>query len=509
ISKFLGKSFVVIATLGHIKDLPKNSLGVDLSTLEPAFVWLPNKKKLIGKIITLAKDASAIYIATDPDREGEAIANSIREVLKNVKKPTFRVSLYELTPKAIYKALQNPGEINKSLVNAQLARRVLDRLVGYLLSPKASKALKLKGASVGRVQSPAIRLIVEREKKIQTFKPKTSYYIKAVFQDFEATLKYRFEKPENAKVFIEKFKDLPFEVLKIQSWQESISPPKAFKTATLQQVASQKLSISVSTVQKLAQMLYETGYITYPRTDSTRINYEKALEIQKHIKKLYGDKYLGTIYQEKMSAHECIRPVSIRKKPPEGILGELYRLILNTTLASLSSPAVVKKSKIYLRPIDQSQEFIASFQELDFDGFLRLLGETIESKPMPEIKEGDILIPLELKIFSVNTSPPERLTEATLIKALEKLGIGRPSTFATIVSTILERGYIKKQGKSLIPTQEAFDLIDFLEENYSMVIDFEYTKKMEELLEKIEKENINWKQVVKELFQEIIKLDSL
>ncbi|MDW8237533.1 MAG: DNA topoisomerase, partial [Aquificaceae bacterium] len=373
LTKLLGSGFVIVATAGHLKDLPKNYLGVDLETLEPSFVWLSGKKRLVEKILSLAKTSDTIFIATDPDREGEAIASTLGEVLKNLERPVFRISLYELTREAIFKAIENPSGIHSGLVSAQLARRVLDRLVGYLLSPKASRALKMKGSSVGRVQSPAIRLIVDRERKIEGFKPKTSYYIKAVFQEgFEAIWDYAFEKPESAKTFLDKFKDLPFEVVKAESWQERILPPRAFKTATLQQVASQSLSIGVAKVQALAQILYETGYITYPRTDSTRINYEKAIEIQKYIRKVYGDRYVGIIYEDKTSAHECIRPVSIRKKPPEGILGELYLLIFKMTLASLSAPAIFEKSKLYLRPLGQSQDFVASGERLIFDGFLRI-----------------------------------------------------------------------------------------------------------------------------------------
>ncbi|MCX8076958.1 MAG: DNA topoisomerase, partial [Aquificaceae bacterium] len=280
ISKYLGKGWIVKATLGHIKDLPKDSLGVDEETLKPTFVWIKGKKKVFEQIVKVAEKCQGIFVGTDPDREGEAIAYFVYKELEKLKKPISRVIFYEITKESIKEAVENPTEININLVRAQFARRVLDRLIGYKLSPYLWRALRKQNLSVGRVQSPALRLIVEREREIQAFRKKEYYYVKAIFEkdgvEFSAPWDYRFEEPENAKPFLEKLKDALFEVVEYTEQEERREPPPPFITSSLQSLASQKLNMSVEQVQKTAQKLYEEGYITYPRTDSHRMNPQKA-----------------------------------------------------------------------------------------------------------------------------------------------------------------------------------------------------------------------------------------
>ncbi|WP_448588661.1 type I DNA topoisomerase [Thermocrinis sp.] len=508
-SKYLGKGYVVRAVGGHIKDLPEDELGVDLETLTPSFVWKRGKKKLFEKIKRDCMNSKLVLLGTDPDREGEAISYFLWEELKKTKKPIQRAVFYEITKESIKKAVEDPRSINLSLVKAQFARRVLDRLIGYLLSPELQRALKVKGLSVGRVQSPALRLIVEREREIQAFKRKKYYYIKAVFEDFQAYLGIRFEKPENAKPYIEKVKNAFFEVVEVKDWKEEVPAPKPFNTPELQRSANERLKMSVDMVMKLAQELYEEGYITYPRTDAHRMNQEKAKEFLNWIRKHYGEEYVGGIrkFREKahvQSAHECIRPTNLYAKPEGKEKLLLYQLIVGRTLASLSTPAVLENKRVVLVPIGQEGlEFTAKGRVLLFDGWSVFYPHNFEQVRLPELSKGQVLKPKEIALEERRTEPPKRYTEGTLVKKLEDLGIGRPSTYATIVKTLKERGYVVVERGELKPTELGFLVADALFEQFPNLVDYGYTAEMERLLDLIEEGKKDWKETVRQLFEKV------
>lgn len=520
IARYLGKGWIVKATLGHIKDLPPDSLGVDEETLKPTFVWVRGKKKLMEQVKSLANRAQEIYIGTDPDREGEAIAFFVKRELEKLKKPVKRAVFYEITPNSIKESIEKAGDVNTNLVHAQFARRVLDRLIGYKLSPFLWKALRKRSLSVGRVQSPALRLVVERELEIMNFKRKEYYYIKAVFEkdgvEFYAVWDYRFEKPENAKPYLDKIKDALFEVVFFEKEEETKEPPKPFITASLQAVASQVLKLSVEQVQKLAQALYEEGYITYPRTDSHRMNPQKAQEFMSYIERVYGKAYVGMLrkFKEKASsqgAHECIRPTSLKAPNLTGKALELYRLIFSRTLASLASPALLEVKKALLVPVyekvkGEKLEFVAKGRELKFDGYLRIYPEELELSKLPELKRGELLKPKKLTLEKRQTQPPPRYTEGSLVKKLEELGIGRPSTYASIVKTLKDRGYVVEEKGYLKPTELAFEVLDYIKENFPKVVDYKFTSLMEEELDEVERGMKDWKSAVRKNFSEVYNL---
>ncbi len=514
IAKYLGKEFKVKATKGHIKDLPPDQLGVDLENFKAKYVWVRGKKALMDDIKRLATKAIAVYIATDPDREGEAIAFFVEEELKKYSENIHRVRFYEITKEAIEEALKNKESVNINLVRAQFARRILDRLIGYTLSPKVSNLLKVRGLSVGRVQSPALRLIVEREEQIINFRKKTYYYIRADFEsegiEFSLQWDYRFEKPENAQPFFKKLKDALFEVKSTKKNLEDVQPPKPFITASLQSEVSKLLNLSVDQVQRIAQELYEYGYITYPRTDSYRMNENKAKAFMEYIKKVYGKPYVGKLrfFKEKptsFSAHECIRPTSLKKVNLYGKYKDVFELITKRTLASLSSPMKLEKTTLEMTPIEIGNVvFVGKFQEVSFDGWTRIYPMDIEQNKAPLLKEGDILKPKRVYLHRVDTSPPSRYTEGELVKKLESLGIGRPSTYATIVKTLKQRGYIILEKKYLKPSELSFQVIDVLKEKFQRVIDYDLTRYMEEQLDKIEEGTVNYKEVIRNLYEEFV-----
>jgi DNA topoisomerase I len=512
ISKYLGKDYLVQATGGHIKDLPDNTLGVDLETLEPTFFWKRGKKKLVDRIKRVSRNAQLVLLGTDPDREGEAIAYFLWEELKKDKNiPIKRVYFYEITESALQRAIKEQTDIDINLVKAQFARRVLDRLIGYLLSPELQRDLKRRGLSVGRVQSPALRLIVEREREIQSFKSKKFYYINVLFEGFSAYSDFKFENREEAELYLKILNDALFEVKKVEEWEEIVPPPRPFNTPELQKAANEKLGFSVEKTTKLAQDLYEKGYITYPRTDAHRMNPEKAAEFLQWIEENYGIEYVGRLrkFREKahvQSAHECIRPTSLFKKPPYGDSRKLFDLILNRTLASLSTPAIAKNTKVVLIPLTEklSLEFIAKGRKLIFDGWTRFEDYEFREETLPKLKKGQVLKPKKIILEERQTEPPKRYTEGSLVKKLEALGIGRPSTYATIIKTLKARGYVIVEKGYLKPTDIAFSVLDYLMENFPKLVDYEYTAKMEEILDLVENGKKNWKSAVKTLFREAV-----
>ncbi|MDW8096795.1 MAG: type I DNA topoisomerase [Aquificaceae bacterium] len=514
IVRYLGRGWRVEATLGHIKDLPPDNLGVDMESLEPTFVWVRGKKKLFDRIRELAKKATFVCIGTDPDREGEAIAYFVREELKRLNIPIGRVVFYEITPDSIRQAVEAPEEVNTHLVKAQFARRVLDRLIGYRLSPYLCKATGKLGLSVGRVQSPALRLVVEREREIIAFKKREYYHIKAVFEkgsvEFSALWNYRFERVENAKPYLEKLRRALFEVSLFSEERKEKEPPKPFITSSLQSVANQRLKMKVEQVQKTAQKLYEQGYITYPRTDSHRMNQQKAQEFMDYIKKTYGSNYVGKLrsFPQKSTtqgAHECIRPTGLTTPPLKGGELALYELILHRTLASLASPALLLERRAVLNPLYEGKgreemPFMAKGLELLFDGYLRIYPEELELSALPFLQEGEVLKPKKIVVEKRQTQPPPRYTEGALVKKLEELGIGRPSTYATIVKTLKERNYVVEEKGYLKPTEVAFEVVDFLKEKFPGVIDYSFTNQMEQGLDEVEKGSRDWQELVREFF---------
>ena len=518
IQKFLGKEFIVKATLGHIKDLPERELGVDLKTLNAKYVYRKGKKKLIQQLKRLAGKSEIIYLGTDPDREGEAIAYFLKEDLKKVNKNIKRATFYEITPQAIYESIKNAGDINMNLVYAQFARRILDRLIGYLISPVLWKEFKNYHLSAGRVQSPALRLIVEREREIQNFKVKKYYYVKVLLEKdgkrFYAYYDYRYENPSDAKVIAKKLEKGFFSVLKFTEKGDKLNPPKPFITSDLQAEANAKLGFSTDKTQKLAQELYEKGYITYPRTDSYRMNEKKAKEFMKFIQDTFGEEYVGRLrkFRQKptaQGAHECIRPTKVVPQIREGgDPSSLYDLIFRRTVASLMREMRLLRQKVEIEAISpelrRPLKLVAKGLKIEFDGWSKVYPADIKEEPLPELEEGELLKLVRVELEERKTQPPPRYTEGTLVKTLEKLGIGRPSTYATIVKTLKERGYIRIKNKALVPTDIAFQVVDFLMEKFPLLMDYKFTAIMEEKLDLVEEGKLNWKTVVYEFAERVL-----
>ena len=515
ISKILGREFVVKATLGHIKDLPSEELGVDEETLTPRYVFLKGKKKIVEEIKRLAKRAELVYIGTDPDREGEAIAYFLKRELSKVGAKVKRVVFYEITERAIKEAVENAGDINMNLVRSQFARRVLDRLIGYKISPVLWRELGAGNLSAGRVQSPALRLVVEREREIENFKPKRYYYVKALLEKegkrFEAVYDYRYENPSDAKDIADRIRDGLFSVASVTAKREKVKPPKPFVTSTLQSEGSSKLGIPPERIQSIAQRLYEEGFITYPRTDSYRMSEEAVKSILKFIEENYGKSYVGKPRKLKdprasQGAHECIRPTDLKKRPSYGV--EVYDLIFKRTVASLMADALLERRKVEIevsspnlkRPI----RMVAKGLELVFDGWTRVYPYELEGEPLPPLEEGDQLKVIKVFVEEKRTQPPSRYTEGALVKALEKLGIGRPSTYAVILRTLKERGYVEVVGRSLKPTEKGFQVADFLKEKFPVLMDYKFTARMERELDEIEEGRRDWREVVRRLFKEVV-----
>ncbi len=561
INKILGKGFAVRASIGHVRDLPEKELGVDIdNNFKPKYIVIPGKEKIIKELKEAATKADVIYLAPDPDREGEAIAWHISELLKNGKKASvsgdriFRITFNEITERAVKEAIKRPGKIDMNKVDAQQARRILDRLVGYKLSPLLWKKIK-KGLSAGRVQSVAVRLVVEREREIEAFVPKEYWSITGVFEgsnppSFKARLfKYKGkyvinrEKEEfliqneaEAEKLIKELEGYRYILSKVDKKLRKRNPPQPFITSTLQQEASKTLRFSPKKTMMIAQQLYEgveigeegsIGLITYMRTDSTRVAEEAQEAARELIKNLYGEKYVPKDAVRKtkkatkakvQDAHEAIRPTYLTR-PPESVKKFLsrdqyllYRLIWMRFLASQMAPAEIEQTTFVISDTDSRVEFRVTGDILKFDGFLKLYSyseegdrETQEEGQLPPLKEGELLKLSELIPKQHFTQPPPRYTEATLIKALEEKGVGRPSTYATILSTIQERRYVKKREGRLVPTELGRLVNDYLVERFPELIDVGFTAKMEDELDKVEEGNLNWLKVVKSFYRPFSK----
>jgi len=541
INKYLGGDFSVKASLGHIKDLPKKGLGVDLkNNFEPTYEVVPGKEKVIRELRSAAKGVESVFIATDPDREGEAIGFHVAEELSAKKRKVYRVMFNEITQKAVRDAFNHPGSIDSKLVEAQQARRILDRLVGYKISPLLWVKVR-RGTSAGRVQSVALRLIVEREREIRAFVSKEYWTITANLSAhlppaFDARLqKFRgknleIENNEQSQEIVKQLEQVRFIVDKVDKKEKRRNPVPPFITSQLQQDASRKLRFSVKKTMMLAQRLYEgielggegsVGLITYMRTDSTRVSDDALRDVREFIQSSasFGEKYLPEkpiFYKSKkgsQDAHEAIRPTSVSRSPEEirSFLSadeyKLYKLIWQRFVASQMKSALFDQTSVDI--LADRYLFRASGSVMKFDGFLAVYQEGKDEKDeddeelehkLPVLTPGEILQLNKLVPEQHFTQPPPRFTEATLVKALEEKGIGRPSTYATILTTIQDREYVLKQEGKFSPTELGLVINDLLVESFADIFDIEYTARMEEELDEIEEGKIGWTEALHEFY---------
>ncbi len=542
IEKYLGKDYKVMATKGHIRDLPKSRLGVDVDNdFKPQYINMSDKKDVIKTLKTAAANADKVYLATDPDREGEAISWHLAQILALDMNDTNRVTFNEITKTGITAGINAPRKLNLDLVDAQQARRVLDRIVGYKLSPFLWKKVK-SGLSAGRVQTVALRLIVEREREIEKFVAEEYWTIDAKLasgrKTFSAKLSAdskgnKLETVENGEIaqgIVDSLNGAEYKVADIKKGKRNRQPAPPFITSTLQQEASRKLGFTGQKTMRLAQQLYEgidisgigaTGLITYMRTDSLRISEEARAAANKFIVSTYGDKYLPTsprYFKTKNSAqdaHEAIRPTDVTLTP-ERIKGsltaeqyKLYKLIWERFLASLMSVCVQDTVTVTVSAGDYL--FKASGYSVRFDGFTVLYEEGKDEADddavnLPEMEIGDVLKLRELLPNQHFTQPPSRYTEPTLIKALEENGIGRPSTYAPILSNILSRDYIERIKKSFKPTNLGMVVVDIMTENFNRIFDVKFTAGLEEKLDGIEEGSLNWVDTIRNFYTDFDKL---
>jgi len=538
IRKILGDSFQIEASFGHIRNLPDNVLGFDVNNgFEPTYVIIPDKKKVVTKLNELAKRVDKIYLASDPDREGEAIAWHVRQILKVDDDKVFRIEFNEITPKAVKYAVENYRQIDMDKVKAQQTRQILDKLVGYKLSPVLWKQLGNYHLSAGRVQSVALRMICEREEEIENFVPQEYWSIHANLEKESKIFEAELTKYKNKKIEIKnaeeanKIKEyllqdgLKYAVSKVTDKQTQRKPTAPFITSTLQREASSKLGFGVSKTMQVAQKLYEgielgdgaVGLITYMRTDSTRISEDAQAAAKDFIVNNYGEKYYPTkpnIYQKGkqnvQDAHEAIRP-SYPERTPESIKQyltseqfRLYRLIWNKFMASQMAPANVANRTVEIEAGDYTLKTGTS--KILFDGFLKLYNDADASDEenkdvkIPNLEQDDVLACKEILPKQHFTQPPPRYNEASLVKALEEYGIGRPSTYATIITVIQTRKYVEKVEKALHPTILGRTVSKQLCDQFADIMDYKFTAGMEEKLDKIAEQKLIWNQVLSDFY---------
>jgi len=534
IAKYLGRDFIVKASMGHVKDLPKSKLGIDIQNdFKPHYIVIPNRRKIIKELQDLASKSDKVFLCADPDREGEAICFHLFELLKEKNPRIFRALFYEITDRAVKEAISNPQSINMALVHAQQARRVLDRLAGYLISPFLWRKIK-KGLSAGRVQSVALRMICEREKEIANFVPKEYWTISVLLSSseppqFMAKLsKIEGGKPEihdksSADRIVEELKNLIFILKKIEKKEKKKVPPPPFITSTLQQEAFKRFGFPVKKTMQIAQKLYEgvelgeegpTGLITYMRTDSIRVSNVAQREALEFIKDNFSEDYVpktpnrwkaGKASQD---AHEAIRPTSVFRTPeslqPYLSKDELkiYKLIWDRFLASQMSPAIIDETIFTIEA--GKYEFTSKGEVLKFPGFLKIYSpeeEEEEKELLPEAKEGEILKVIDIIPKQNFTQPPPRYTEGSLVKELEQKGIGRPSTYATILSTLQERIYVIKDKGKFIPTELGIFVVDTLIKHFPEIMDYNFTAKMEKELDEITEGEKDWVSVLRDFYK--------
>jgi DNA topoisomerase-1 len=544
LEKFLGGDYVIKASVGHIKDLPEGELGVDLKKdFQPEYVIIPGKGKIVRELKKASKGVENVYLGPDPDREGEAIAWHIAEEIGNGNKNVYRVLFNEITKKAVLEALQNPGRLQQSKFEAQQARRILDRLVGYQISPILWEKVR-RGLSAGRVQSVAVRIICEREREIENFVSKEYWSLTATLKGKDSSVPFdaKLTKWKGKKVAIanesealtlkKALEPVPFSVSKIVQQEKRRHPFPPFITSRLQQEAYRKLSFSAQRTMRIAQKLYEgvelgeigmVGLITYMRTDSPRVSSEAVHQVRGWIKDRYGEPYLPpkpNVYKSRkgaQEAHEAIRPTSIDLEPDKvkGHLDKdqwaLYKLIWDRFVASQMAPAVFLQTTVEIKADDAIFTSVGTIPT--FQGFMTLYvegednnlptdkkEESGEEKRLPVLSEGEILELLGLTPRQHFTQPPPRFSEATLIKELEEKGIGRPSTYATILSTIKEKEYVKLEKGRFMPTELGLVVNDLLVVNFPDILDVEFTAQMEENLDKVEEGEKGWIETLKEFY---------
>ncbi|WP_312341058.1 type I DNA topoisomerase [Chryseobacterium binzhouense] len=549
IQKYLGKDFEVKSSFGHIRDLPKKGMGIDLSTFSPDYEVSADKKKLVTELKAAVKKADLVWLASDEDREGEAIAWHLAEELKLKPENRKRIVFHEITKNAILKAIENPRDIDQNLVNAQQARRVLDRIVGFEMSPVLWKKVK-PGLSAGRVQSVAVRLVVEREKEIRSFVPKASFKLDGVFlnktgQEIAAKLKKDFDKESEAENFLELAKTTEFKVLNVETKPGSRSASAPFTTSTLQQEASSRLGYNVTNTMRLAQRLYEEGYITYMRTDSVNLSQEAIEGAKNQIVSEYGAEYSSprnytTKSSSAQEAHEAIRPTDFSVKTiGDAQLSKLYQLIYRRTLASQMSNAKIEKTTIEIGNSKLPQHFEAQGEVIIFDGFLKAYGivktededEENNEKLLPKVSVGEVLSYKKITATEKFTRPSARYTEAGLVRKLEELGIGRPSTYAPTIQTIQNREYVDKREiepqirevvkislandkvkkevldekfggdkNKFVPTDIGEVVNDFLTDNFTEILDYGFTARVEESFDEIANGGQKWKEMMTDFY---------
>ena len=533
IEKFLGKGYVVKSSFGHIRDLSKKELGIDIQNdFTPHYEISPDKKKTVAELEKLAKEAGTVWLASDEDREGEAIAWHLSQVLGLKDDKTKRIVFHEITKNAILHAIENPRTIDLNLVNAQQARRILDRLVGFELSPVLWKKIK-PSLSAGRVQSVAVRLIVEREREIMDFKAAAYYRVLADFtvtdadgkkSAFRAELSKRYATEQEALALLEKCKTAVFTVRNVERKPSKKSPAAPFTTSTLQQEAGRKLGMSVSQTMSVAQRLYEAGYITYMRTDSVNLSGQAIAAAKAEIVKLFGEKYsevrnYKTKTKGAQEAHEAIRPSYMDKTVIDAAPAEkrLYDLIWKRTIASQMAAAQTERTVVDIEISNAEERFVATGETVLFDGFLKLYSESTEDEAqegeealLPPLKQGDRPEAKSVTALQRFTQSPPRYSEASLVKRLEELGIGRPSTYAPTISTIITRGYVVKENREggkrgyvqlklekgeivrkelsehvgkeknkLSPTDIGMLVTDYLDQQFTDVMDYNFTAMVE------------------------------
>ncbi len=523
LSKFLGDEYKILSTKGHIRDLPQKKLGVDVgSDFEPDYVIPKRQKKTIKNLKKKLSGADSVILSTDPDREGEAISWHLKEALG--LNEYQRVSFHEITKEAILEALENPRDIDEDLVNAQQARRVLDRLVGYKLSPLLWKKIYRDfSLSAGRVQSVALRLVAEREKEIRAFDPVTYWLVYAHLEnggnfrsrlikiDGEKISKPGITESEEFKKIKKKLKDreTEYKVKEVRKSEKKRSPYPPYTTSTLQQDASIRLNYSSKYTMRLAQTLYEKGLITYHRTDSFNLSKSSKAAAKKIINSNWGSKYYKSRnFKSKgrsQEAHEAIRPTNPKNKSIKGKKQEqkIYDLIRRRFLASQMSSALIERKKIDVK----AGEYLlrASGQKILFDGFMKVYPIRMKEQSLPDVSKGDILDLGKLETQKKETTPPARYSEASLIKELEKNDIGRPSTYAPTIATIQSRNYVEKIKKKLHATDIGIVVSNMLTEHFPDIVDMEFTAKMEEKLDKVAEGKEEWRKMIKEFYEPFIE----
>lgn len=534
IGKMLGSNYKVKATIGHLRDLPKSKFGVDIeNNFEPEYIKVRGKAKTINELIKEAQKADRVYLATDPDREGEAISWHLEYLLGLDPNEKNRVEFHEITKNNVKNAIKNPRKIDQNLVDAQQARRIMDRIVGYEISPILWKRVK-SGLSAGRVQSVALKLIVDKQREIDAFIPEEYWTITANHKvnnlEFDSEFygsqkkKIKISNEKGADKILSRIDKDKFKVVEIKKTKKTRKPPKPYTTSTLQQDASNKLGYSTKFTMQLAQQLFEgidigkegsVGLISYMRTDATRISTEIVSESLKYINEKYGEKYAGkgNTYGAKkkgsQDAHEAIRPTSIYRDPLSlreylsDAQYKLYKLIWTRVVGSQMSDYQYLSTSISFD--NQGLIFKSNGKITIFDGFNKVSGSFEKENILPELKEGDIISATNIEKSQHFTNPPARYTEASLVKVLEEFGIGRPSTYSATINQIVNRNYVEFEGRSIYPTELGFTVNDFLVENFDDIINVEFTAEMEDELDKIADHKVYWKDVLSNFYSDFEK----